>query len=338
TPCCVPPGPPRNYVEPNPHLYARLASLAQYTRDGLQSRNLLFGEFKDKLDLFESLLLFLKRVAIKELENLPLTDQEYEDIYCFGKVMQKLVSYFPDPQIPWKSDTDDMAVVADVHTDSNTDQCLEEGVGYPLEIFVIVNEGGTVRITRGAIFSYYEFTQPISDRLTDEAWRKLLMGEKPPKMPEWTASFMDLGQTQPPWWDDSPDNLFHKEFSSVQTAEPKPLPKSIKLFQNYPNPFNEQTVIRFQLPRTANVRIEIYNVVGQKIRTLLFEQKTAGVHTIKWDGKDDLGRSIGSGVYFISLEAAPVGQDGILSNQTVGQVANLSHNSFRQVNKLVLLR
>ncbi len=338
TPCCIPPGPPRNYVEPNPHLYARLASLAQFTRDGLQSRNLLFPEFKEKLDLFESLLMFLKRVAIKELENIPLTDQEYEDIYCFGKVMQKLVSYYPDPQVPWKSDTDDMAVIADVHTDSNTDQCLEEGVGYPLEIFVIVNEGGTVRITRGAIFSYYEFIQPIADRLTDEAWRKMLVGEKPPKLPEWVASFMDLGQAQPPWWEDSPDNLFRKEFSNVQLAEPKAIPKSIKLFQNYPNPFNEQTLIRFQLPKAAQVKIEIYNVLGQKIRTLLFEPKTAGVHTIKWDGKDNFGRSVGSGVYFISLEAALVGQDAILSNQTAGQVDNLSHNSFRQVNKLVLLR
>ncbi len=94
------------------------------------------------------------------------------------------------------------------------------------------------------------------------------------------------------------------------------LPKSIRLFQNYPNPFNEQTIIRFQLPKSAEVKIEIYNLLGQKIRTLLFEQKTAGIHAIKWDGKDDLGRSIVSGVYFISLEV----------------------EQFRQVNKLVLLR
>lgn len=316
TPCGIAPGPPQNYVEPNPHLYARLASLAKFTRDGLQSRNLLFGEFKDKLDLFENLLLFLKNIAIKELENIPLTDKEYEDIYCFGKVMQKLVSYYPDPTNPWKSDTDDMAVVADVHTDSNTDRCLEEGVGYPLEIFVIVNEGGTVRITRGAIFSYYEFTQPIADRLTDEVWRKMLVGEKPPKMPEWTSTFMDLKQTQPPWWEDSPDNLFHREFSSIQNAGSELLPKSIRLFQNYPNPFNEQTVIRFQLPKTANVKIEIYNLLGQKIRTLLSEQKTAGVHTKKWDGKDDLGRNIVSGVYF----------------------CRLSINQFQEIEKLVLVR
>ncbi len=316
TPCGIAPGPPRNYVEPNPHLYARLASLAKYTRDGLQSRNLLFPEFKEKLNLFENLLLFLKRIAIKELENTPLTDQEYEDIYCFGKVMQKLVSYYPDPQNPWKSDTDDMAVVADVHTDSNSDKCLEEGVGYPLEIFVIVNEGGTIRITKGAIFSYYEFIQPIAGRLSDEVWRRMLVDDKPPRMPDWISNFMDLGQTQPPWWEDSPDNLFQKEFSSVQNAEPKLLPKTIRLLQNYPNPFNEQTMIKFQLPKSANVKIEIFNLLGQKIRTLLYEPRVAGFHIIKWDGKDDLNRSVSSGVYFVSIEV----------------------EQFRQVNKLVLLR
>ncbi|HEX9972566.1 MAG TPA: DUF3160 domain-containing protein, partial [bacterium] len=277
---------------------------------------LLFPEFKEKLDLFENLLLFLKNIAIKEMENIPLTDKEYEDIYCFGKVMQKLVSYFPDPKNPWKSDTDDMAVVADVHTDSNTDQCLEEGVGYPLEIFVIVNEGGTVRITKGAIFSYYEFTQPIADRLTDEKWRKLLVSENSPKMPDWVSSFMDLAQPQPTFWEESPNNLFQKEFSRVQIAEPKLMPKSVKLFQNYPNPFNEKTAIKFQLPKNADVKIEIYNLLGQKIRTLISEPRSAGVHIIKWDGKDDLGRTIASGVYFISLEI----------------------EKFRQVNKLVLLR
>jgi hypothetical protein len=154
TPCGIPPDPPKSYVEPNPHLYARLASLVDYTKTGLENFDLLIDGFGDKLDLFEALLLFLRDVSIKELENAPLTTEEYENIFCFGKAMQDLVSEYPDPQNPWRSNTDDMAVVADVHTDSNTDRCLEEGVGYPLEIFVIVNEGGYTRLTRGAVFAY----------------------------------------------------------------------------------------------------------------------------------------------------------------------------------------
>ncbi|MCK4689268.1 MAG: DUF3160 domain-containing protein, partial [Candidatus Marinimicrobia bacterium] len=241
TPCGITPGPPKSYVEPNPHLYARLASLVRYTREGLDSRNLLLEGFQDKLDLFERLLLFLRDVSIKELENIPLTDSEYENIFCFGKVMQDLVAEIDDPQSPWEMDTDDMAVVADVHTDSNTDQCLEEGVGYPLEVLVIVNEGGTVRITRGAIFSYYEFIQPIIDRLTDEAWREMLTGDTPPSMPQWVSSFMDTSESHPGYEEFSPDNLFHHEFSGNITEEIKPIPNKMMLSQNYPNPFNPET-------------------------------------------------------------------------------------------------
>jgi len=316
TPCGIAPGPPKSYVEPNPHLYVRLASLVQFTRDGLQSRDLLLPEFKEKLDLFEDLLLFLKRIAIKELENIPLTNEEYENIYCFGKVMQALVSVVKDPHDPWKFDADDMAIVADVHTDSNTDFCLEEGVGYPLEIFVIINEGGNIRMTRGAIFSYYEFQQPIADRLTDEKWRQMLIGEKPPELPEWVSNFMDVKQSQPDYFPGTPDNLFHKEFTKVEKTQAAVLPKTINLAQNYPNPFNPETLIRFELPKRSFVKVEVYNTLGQTIRTLIAEQKPAGVHIIKWDGKDDQGSSVSSGVYFYSLETG----------------------DFRQVKKMVLLR
>ncbi len=315
TPCGIAPGAPKSYVEPNAHLYARLASLVQFTQDGLQSRELLLPEFKTKLDLFEELLLFLKKIAIKELENIPLTNEEYENIYCFGKVMQELVSVVKDPHNPWEMDADDMAIVADVHTDSNNDMCLEEGVGYPLEIFVIVNEAGNIRMTRGAIFSYYEFTQPIANRLTDEKWRQMLIGGKPPEMPEWVSSFMDVNQLQPEYDQYSPDNLFEKEFTKVENTKSSVLPKTINLGQNYPNPFNPETAIRFELPRRSFLTIQVYNMLGQKIRTLIVEQRPAGIHIIKWDGKDDLGKNVSSGVYLYSLET----------------------ENFRQVKKMVLL-
>ena len=315
TPCGMATGAPKCYVEPNPHLYARLASLVKFTRDGLRSRDLLLPNFKGKLDLFEQLLLFLKKISIKELENIPLTNEEYENIFCFGKVMQSLVSVVKDPDNPWNFDADDMAIVADVHTDSNNDVCLEEGVGYPLEIFVIVNEGGNIRITKGAIFSYYEFKQPISQRLTDEAWREMLISATPPEMPEWVSSFMDVKQSQLEYIQYSPDNLFGKEFTKVETKQTITAPKAMSLSQNYPNPFNPETAIRFELPKISFVTIQVYNTLGQKIRTLIAEQKPVGVHIIKWDGKDDYGRNVSSGVYFYSLET----------------------DNFRQVKKMVLL-
>ncbi|MBL7136706.1 MAG: DUF3160 domain-containing protein [Candidatus Marinimicrobia bacterium] len=303
TPCGITPGLPKSYVEPNPHLYARLASLVRYTREGLDSRNLLLEGFQDKLDLFENLLLFLRNISIKELENIPLSDSEYENIFCFGKVMQDLVSVVNDPLIPWEMDTDDMAVVADVHTDSNTDQCLEEGVGYPLEVLVIVNEGGTVRITRGAIFSYYEFIQPIADRLTDEAWREMLVGDTPPSMPQWVSSFIDTSESHPDYEEFSPDNLFHHEFSGNIMEEIKPIPNEMMLSQNYPNPFNPVTTIEFTIPKSTFINITVYDVMGRVIKNLVEEYINAGNYSIKWDATD-----IPSGIYLITMSSGTYSQ------------------------------
>ncbi|MFZ5517623.1 MAG: DUF3160 domain-containing protein [Candidatus Zhuqueibacterota bacterium] len=303
TPCGTTPGTPKSYVEPNPLLYARLASLVQFTKDGLSSRNLLLDGFDVRLDSFERLLLFLKDISIKELESIPLTDTDYENIFCFGSVMQDLVSVTLDPNNPFNRDVDDMAVVADVHTDSNSEQCLEEGVGYPLEIYVIVNEGGDIRLTRGAIFSYYEFTQPIADRLTDEKWRQMLVSDAPPKMPEWVSGFVNVNEEQPEYSEFSPGNLFNHLFLSVERIHREVKPKTTQLLTNYPNPFNPRTTIQYQLDKAAFVRLEIYNINGHRIRTLVNEVQTSGVYAVRWDGRDESGRAVASGVYFCAMKS-----------------------------------
>jgi len=303
SPCGIAPGAPRSYVEPNPQLYARLASLVRFTQDGLASRDLLLEGFQDKLDLFETLLVFLRDVSIKELENAALNESEYDNIYCFGKVMQYLVSDADDPTQLWNVNVDNMAVVADVHTDSNTDRCLEEGVGYPREIFVIVNEGGNIRITRGAIFSYYEFLQSIAGRLTDEEWREMLTSDSPPEMPEWVKSFTDESSIQPQLVEHSEDNLFYKEFNLAVAEQSTPLPEKIQLSQNFPNPFNPITTIKFNLPRNAHVTLTVYNILGQTIITLIDGQRPAGTHYLTWDGKDPQGNQVASGIYFCKITA-----------------------------------
>lgn len=301
TPCGITPGPPRSYVEPNPYLYARLASLVNYTRNGLENFNLSIEEFREKLDLFEELLLFLRDVSIKELENTPLSTSEYENIFCFGKAMQDLVSEYPDPHNRWNSNTDQMAVVADVHTDSNTDQCLEEGVGYPLEIFVIVNEGGIPRVARGAIFSYYEFTHPIANRLTDEEWREMLNNYTAPAMPEWTSNFMDERTPQPAFISESPDYLYNKTFTDIDDELQNLLPTTMSLFQNYPNPFNASTRIYYILPTATKVTVKIYNLQGREVARLVDGVQNAGIHSIIWNGKNDQGENVGTGVYIYQL-------------------------------------
>lgn len=76
------------------------------------------------------------------------------------------------------------------------------------------------------------------------------------------------------------------------------VPIDLQLAQNYPNPFNPGTTIQFQLPAAAEVELKIYNMLGENVRTLLKERYGAGVHSIQWDGCDDSGKSLASGVYW----------------------------------------
>jgi hypothetical protein len=81
------------------------------------------------------------------------------------------------------------------------------------------------------------------------------------------------------------------------------LPKEFELRQNYPNPFNPTTVIQYALPKTSEVKIQIYNILGQKVRNLVDESQKPGYKMIHWDGKDDSGKEVSSGVYFYRIEA-----------------------------------
>jgi hypothetical protein len=75
------------------------------------------------------------------------------------------------------------------------------------------------------------------------------------------------------------------------------------LYQNYPNPFNPETHITFYLSHPGEMKLEIYNVTGQKIRTLISGLQTAGEHSIVWKGRDDNGNVVSSGIYFYRLES-----------------------------------
>ena len=77
----------------------------------------------------------------------------------------------------------------------------------------------------------------------------------------------------------------------------------IALHQNYPNPFNPSTTIEFYLDRTARVGLHIFNVVGQRVKLFDLGQLGRGTHSVAWDGKDDAGELLPSGLYFCRMEA-----------------------------------
>ena len=80
-------------------------------------------------------------------------------------------------------------------------------------------------------------------------------------------------------------------------------PKSFTLFQNYPNPFNPQTQIRYAIPKDCDVKVTIYNLLGQRVRILVDERQRAGSKTVHWDGKDEQGVEVASGIYFYKIQA-----------------------------------
>lgn len=84
--------------------------------------------------------------------------------------------------------------------------------------------------------------------------------------------------------------------------DPGQLPGKFYLAQNYPNPFNSNTTIMFELPEPSDVRITIYDILGRRVTTLVDEKMSAGSHSKIWNGTNQTGRTVSSGIYFYRLE------------------------------------
>lgn len=81
----------------------------------------------------------------------------------------------------------------------------------------------------------------------------------------------------------------------------KDTPTAISITANYPNPFNPSTTINFTLDRSGYISLVIYNIMGQSVRELIAGQMNAGIHNVKWNGRDDSGNAVSSGVYISRL-------------------------------------
>jgi hypothetical protein len=97
--------------------------------------------------------------------------------------------------------------------------------------------------------------------------------------------------------------------SSIQPDPNNLIPADYALQPNYPNPFNPQTTISYQLPLTSRVEIDIYNTLGQRVRSLVARQVAAGTHQVSWDGCNDTGQQLSSGIYIATFSARAVNSD-----------------------------
>ena len=197
----------RGYVEPMPELYHRLSVLTQKTAYGLEKFGVINDTDKENLARLEELADQLTTISIKELTNEPLTEAEFELIRSYGGNLEHFWAEAVKEQSesesrPYSSEFP-AALVVDVATDPNG-TVLEEAIGGISEIYVVVPVDGKLRIAKGGVFTYYQFEQPLSDRMTDSQWRQKLGLELTDDMqyirddsleqPQWTQSYRSKWQ------------------------------------------------------------------------------------------------------------------------------------------------
>jgi len=95
--------------------------------------------------------------------------------------------------------------------------------------------------------------------------------------------------------------MAHAGDLTLSTKPDEIVASTFALNQNYPNPFNPSTEISFTLDEAADMNLSIFNMLGQKVRTLTSGSKPAGVYSLEWDGRDEMGQSVSTGVYLYTL-------------------------------------
>jgi len=183
---------PRNWVEPDPAAYQRLAAMATLMRKGLAERGLLARDADKLLSDLIDMYGFFARIAEDELAGKPISAADNDSLTDMGGTLEGLWWRTADrgPQGVSEAD-DDAAIMADIARGG--DEVVEVGTGRIDEILVIVpDDHGGFQVALGGVYSYYEFLQPVSNRLTDEAWRQMLDRGKAPARPTWEQVFLAL--------------------------------------------------------------------------------------------------------------------------------------------------
>jgi hypothetical protein len=177
------------YVEPYPDVWLAAGSLTAGLAAALDERGWL-PEVRVNLRFFENFMLRLAGISRMEISGQSLSGEDHRFLWELPGRLSSLTHFswelmerITDPEEDARG-----AVIADVLTDPNSGQCLEEAVGDPGWLLVAVEIDGAVYIAEGATFTYYEFKQPMSNRLTDSQWQGMLAGQKKPEMPAWASA------------------------------------------------------------------------------------------------------------------------------------------------------
>jgi hypothetical protein len=190
----------KGYVEPNLKFWNKLSETIVLTKNLLGKHKLLTSDLETKANQLSEYMDFLIRVSKKELDKKELSENEYRTIQYMGSSIEYFTLSIIDPDFHldnWalvKGPDKSVAVVVDVYT-RNIRNCNKSGIlhvatGNANAIYVVVEMGGYLYLTRGATFSYYEFVEPMGIRLTDREWQKMIEEKKTPPVPAWMKDIL----------------------------------------------------------------------------------------------------------------------------------------------------
>lgn len=192
----------RGYVDPEPVVYSRFVALSKKTMNGLAEAGMLSDKTEENLALLSDIAMRLLEISEKELKNEELSEEDYEFIRCYGGDLEHFwqeVNSDSEEDLIYSYQAP-CPVVADIATDPNG-TVLEVGSGYADTIFVVFPIDGELHVGSGSVYSFYQFTVPMGNRMTDKEWRQSLSNgymdddfnwvENDSKIsrPEWTESY-----------------------------------------------------------------------------------------------------------------------------------------------------
>ncbi len=304
---------PYGYVEPIPEFYKSLKTFADKTKEKLLSLPIILPRAIVYLRFFSNIMDTLHAISVKELSGTELTNIEksflqrvlFERWGCYTDVD----GWYPEllfdvPNLLEGSDKRDY-LVADFHTAPSDE--FGNAVGYvkhsgtgPINLMIVTTELPGVGIVAfaGPVYSYYEYTTVNFQRLNDDEWKNTYISKS--VRPDWVNVYLADANG-------SSRGEGGKLITSINSGN-KPtensLPENKIVASNYPNPFNPETTIHFNIPFSYSnnlAELTIYDIRGRVIRKLLKEELSAGSYFIKWNGKNDNGITVNSGIYFYNL-------------------------------------
>mgnify|MGYP001109036870 CR=1 FL=1 len=189
TPTCgaAPPGPEPSagFVEPVPGVYAEVRAALQMARRGLEDYGMMDQSMSRQLESADGMMRRLQSIAERELVGQPLEESDNIFLKSFAERLETVIA----PGMETRKGTE-TSMIADVHTDQNLGSVQEVGSGNLDRMLLIrVRPDGHLEAVVGPVLSYWEFTWPMGDRLTDEAWRELLGSGDLPR-PDWMGRIL----------------------------------------------------------------------------------------------------------------------------------------------------